>query len=146
MADEELQWPFGTTDGGPLTRPLVVHLDDVLVAILPDGDSGERALATVRELGYADERLRLYTGEQIVAYDKAFRSARGVKGRVVGTFVDDAESMDEYRQYGSDGCSALWVQLAHRDDANSVIRSLADLGLLHVWYHGSRGVETLHLR
>ena len=143
MAERELGWPFGRTDGGPRSRPLVVHLEDVLIMVLPDDEAGRQALELVRDLGFADERLRLYSSEEIVTYDEAFRSERGLTGRVVGTFVDDNPLMDAYRRYGEEGCSALWVQLAHRDDANQVLRSLTDLGLRQVWFHGHRGVETL---
>lgn len=143
MAERELGWPFGTTDGGPRSRPLVVHLEDVLIMVLPDDEAGERALALLREHGFPDDRLRLYSSEQIVAYDEAFRAERGLAGKVVGTIVDDNPLMEAYRRYGEEGCSALWVQLAHRDDANPVIRSLSELGLRQVWFHGRRGVETL---
>jgi hypothetical protein len=145
VADQELGWPFGATDGGPRTRPLVVHLDNVLVAVLPDTAAGERAVTLLREHGYPDERLRLYPGELIVAYDEEFRTTRGVAGKVVGAVVDDGETMGAYVGYGREGCAALWVQLAHRDDANQVIRSLTELGLRHVWFHGRRGLETVHL-
>ena len=124
---------------------MVVHLEDVLVMVLPDDAAGARAHATLREHGIPDDRLRLYTAEQIVSYHEEFRSERGLAGRVVGTIVDDNPLMDSYVRYGEEGCSALWVQLAHRDDANSVIRSLSDLGLRQVWFHGRRGVEELRL-
>jgi hypothetical protein len=143
VAERELSWPFGTTDGGPSSRPLVVHLEDVLIMVLRDDGAGSAALALLREHGFSEDRLRLYTSEQIVAYDDAFRSERGLPGKVVGTLVDDNPLMGEYRRYGEEGCSALWIQLAHRDDANQVIRSVSDLGLRQVWFHGRRGVETL---
>jgi hypothetical protein len=143
VAERELSWPFGTTDGGPRSRPLVVHLEDVLILVLPDDEAGRQALALLREHGFAEDHLRLYSSEQIVAYDEAFREERGLAGRVVGTIVDDNPLMDAYRRFGEEGCSAVWVQLAHRDDANQVIRSLIDLGLRQVWFHGRRGVETL---
>ena len=145
MAENELEWPFGSTDGGPGSRPMVVHLDNVLIAMLTDTGAGERAVDVLREHGYPDERLRLYTGEQIVAYDEEFKAARGVAGKVVGAVVDDTKTMGAYCDYGDEGCSAVWVKLAHRDDANQVIRSLRDCGLRQVWFHGKRGVETLHL-
>src|ERR671916_2911117 len=100
MAESELEWPFGSTDGGPASRPLVVHLDNVLIAVLPDTASGTRALDVLRDHGYPDERLRLYTGEQIVAYDEEFKAARGVAGKVVGAVVDDTKTMGAYRDYG----------------------------------------------
>ena len=146
MAERELGWPFGSTDGGPTSRPMRVHLEDVLVMVLPDDDTGHQALDVMREHGFPDERLRLYSSEQIVEYDQAFRDERGLAGKVVGTLVDDNPLMEAYRRYGEEGCSALWVQLAHRDDANQVIRSLTDLGLRQVWYHGRRGVEALRIR
>ena len=146
MAERELGWPFGSTDGGPASRPVRVHLEDVLIMVLPDDDAGLQALDALREHGFPDERLRLYSSEQIVAYDKAFRDERGLAGKVVGTLVDDNPLMSAYVRYGEEGCSALWVQLAHRDDANQVIRSLTDLGLRQVWYHGRRGVEALRIR
>jgi hypothetical protein len=145
VAERELGWPFGSTDGGPRSRPLVVHLEDVLVMVLPDDAAGTQALELLQQHGFADERLRLYTSEQIVAYDEAFRSERSLPGKVVGTIVDDNPLMGAYVRYGEEGCSALWVQLAHRDDATAVIRSLTDLGLRHVWFHGRRGIETLSL-
>jgi hypothetical protein len=123
----------------------VVHLEDVLVLVLPDDAAGARALELLREDGFADERLRLYTSEQIVEYNQEFRSERSLTGRLVGTVVDDNPLMSAYVRYGEDGCSAVWVQLAHRDDATQVIRSVADLGLRHVWFHGRRGIETLDL-
>ena len=145
VAERELGWPFGSTDGGPQSRPLVVHLEDVLVMILPDDAAGAQALELVNQHGIADERLRLYTAAQIVSYNEEFRAERSLPEKVVGTIVDDNPLMSAYVGYGEEGCSALWVQLAHRDDATSVIRSVTDLGLRQVWFHGRRGLETLHL-
>jgi hypothetical protein len=146
MADEQLGWPFGSTDGGPASRPLVVHLEDVMIAVLPDAAAGERAREILSEHGFGPERVRVYTGEQIVEYDEEFRASRGMAGKVVGTVVDDREAMGAYVEHGREGRSAVWVQLRHRDDANPVLRSLSELGPLLVWFHGQRGVEVLKLR
>jgi hypothetical protein len=145
MADEELGWPFGSTDGGPASRPLVVHLDNVLIAMVPDAAAGDRAREILAEHGFGPDRVRVYTAEQIVAYDEEFRSSRGVAGRVVGTVVDDRETMGAYVDHGREGRSAVWVQLRHRDDANPVLRSLSELGPVQVWFHGQRGLEVLKL-
>ena len=146
MADEELGWPFGSTDGGPASRPLVVHLEDVLIAVVPDTAAGEQAREILAEQGFGPGRVRVYTGAQIVDFDEAFKASRGVAGRVVGTVVDDREIMGAYVEHGRGGRAAVWVQLRHRDDANPVLRSLSELGLLQVWFHGQRGVEALKLR
>ena len=96
MADPELKWPFGASDGGPDSRPLIVDLENVLVAMLGDAASAQRAAEALRGIGFTDETLRLYTSEQILAYDNAFRAGRGMKDRVVSAVVDDATTMGEY--------------------------------------------------
>jgi hypothetical protein len=141
VTEHRSQWPFPPTDGGPLTRPRVVDLSNVLVAIVADLDGAERSL---RSAGYTDECLRTYSSEQIVASDEAFRSERGPLDRAIGLVVDDREAMSEYVQYGRDGRSALWVRVTDRDDANRVVRHLLDDDLIHVWFHGERGLEILH--
>ena len=59
MADEELGWPFGATDGGPASRPLMVHLEDVLIAIVPDAAAGDRAREILAEQGFGPDRVRV---------------------------------------------------------------------------------------
>ena len=120
-----------------------MDLENVLVAMLGDAASAQRAAEALRGIGFTDETLRLYTSEQILAYDDAFRSGRGMKDRVVGAVVDDATTMGEYVAYARDGGSALWVLVEGRDDANRVIRHLVDHELKHVWFHGNRGLETI---
>lgn len=141
MTHHRSPWPFPPTDGGPSSRPHVVDLTNVLVAIVSDSDGAERSL---RAAGYAEEDLRVYQSEQIVAYDDAFQSERGLLDRTIGRLVDDREAMSEYVQYGREGRSALWVHVTDRDDANKVVRHLVDHGPMHIWFHGERGLEILH--
>jgi hypothetical protein len=145
VAEPDDRWPFGETDGGPLSRPIVVDLEGVLVAILADASTGERAMASLSERGYSDRQLRLYTSEQILAYEETFRTNRGLAGRVVGALVDDGESMAQYVQYAREGRAALWVLVPDRDEANRLVRLLADHAVLHIWYHGHRRLEILHM-
>jgi hypothetical protein len=137
------RWPFGTTDGRPESRPNVVDMEGVLVAILRDDRAGEQAAARLRTRGFDDDRVRLYRADQIVAYDEEFRDTRSLPGKVLGAVVDDREAMAEYVAYGRDGCSALWVLVPDRDDASSVVRGLADEAAVFVWYHGHGRVEAI---
>ena len=118
-------------------------MDNVPVAIVADDDAATRAAERLRGKGFTDETLRLYTSEQILAYDAAFRAGPSLKERVVGAIVDDAGSMNDYVAYAGDGHAALWVLVDGRDDANRVIRLLVDHDLKHVWFHGLRRVETI---
>ena len=146
MAERELKWPFGDTDGGPLSRPLIVDLENVLVVMVATDVEGEAVMDALREAGFTDAYLRFYRSEQILDFDEAFRSRRGLKERAVGALVDDADSMSKYVTYAREGCSAIWVLVEDRDDANRVIRHLADYALVYVWFHGSRGLETIQVR
>jgi hypothetical protein len=143
MGDSTDRWPFGTTDGTPASRPKVVDMDGVLVAMLRDDAAGEAAAAMLGARGYDDRRLRLYRADQIVGYDEEFRDTRSLTGKVVGAVVDDREAMAEYVAYGREGCSALWVLVPDRDDANAVVRALADQPTVFVWYHGHGRIEAI---
>ncbi len=143
LAEPEDRWPFGSTDGGPQSRPLVVDLDGVLIAILANATAGEQVRSMLRERGFDDRTVRLYTGEQIVAYDEEFRSSRKLSGKIVGAIVDDRDTMEEYVEYGRTGCSALWVLVPVREDANKIVRWLADEETVFVWYHGKDRFEAI---
>lgn len=144
-AEPEERWPFGDSDGGPSTRPRVVDLDGVLIAVLEDTPAGERAKAWLAESGISERRLRLYTGEEIVAFDEAFKANRSLGERIVGAVVDDRDAMDLYVEYGGEGRSALWVLVPDRQDANRVVRLLSRETVLHIWYYGRDGVQTLRM-
>ena len=142
VTEPRSKWPFPPTDGGPRSRPRIVKLENVLIAIVADPAEAEREL---RAAGFTDESLRAYTSEQVLAYDEEFRSRRGLVDRAIGSVVDDGGAMADYVEYARQGRSALWVRVAGREDANRVIRHLADHGLVHVWFHGRDGVEVLRI-
>lgn len=146
MGERGLKWPFGPTDGGPASRPLVVDMENVLVAILADSDGADRATAALLEFGIGADHLRRYTSDQILEYDRQFQANRGLSGRLVGTVVDDKESMAQYVAFARAGHAALWVLVQDRDEANRVIRLLADHDVVFVWYHGPGGVETINMQ
>jgi hypothetical protein len=143
VVDPGDRWPFGTTDGGPASRPKVVDMEGVLVAMLRDASAGAHALATLKERGYSDAELRLYPAEQILAYDADFREHRTLAGKVIGAVVDDREAMGDYVDFARRGCSALWVLVPDRDDASAVVRVLADEHAVFVWYHGHGRIEAI---
>ena len=142
VTERRSNWPFPPTDGGPSSRPRIVDLENVLIAIVADPAEAERAL---REAGFTDERLRAYSSEQMLTYDAQFRASRGLVDRAIGTVVDDRGAMADYVDHAREGRGALWVRVTDRQDANRVIRRLADHGLVHVWFHGRDGVEVLRV-
>jgi len=143
MADAAERWPFGSSDGGPESRPLVVEMEGVLVAIFESDAAGEHGLAALRELGIDDQNLRFYSSAQILTYEEEFRSDRTLTGRLIGGFVDDGDTMAQYVEFGREGRSAVWALVPLREDANRVVRKLADEKTLFIWYHGHDQVETI---
>ena len=55
----------------------------------------------------------------------------------------DADSMAQYVEFGREGRSAVWALVPVREDANRVVRKLADEKTLFIWYHGHDQVETI---
>ena len=94
MAKSDDRWPFGSSDGGPESRPLIVDMEGVLVAICENDAAGEHALAALSELGIDAAHLRFYSSAQILRYEEEFRSDRTLTGRLIGGFVDDVDLFD----------------------------------------------------
>jgi hypothetical protein len=140
------KWPFGPSDGGPLSRPKVVDMENVLIAIVADAAEAERAMAALEEFGIPADHLRRYSSEQILEYDRLFQESRGLSGRLVGTVVDDRESMGQYVDFARAGHAALWVLTQDREQANRVMQLLADHDVVFIWYHGPGGVESVKVR
>jgi hypothetical protein len=83
-----------------------------LVAILPDAEEAERAAARLREAGFTDRKLRIFTSQQILDDYARYTARQSVPRRVVTALTDDEETLSLYHRYARDGCCALWVQVA----------------------------------
>ena len=121
----------------------MVDMDGVLVAILANDAAGEHAVASLSALGFSDQELRFYASSEMLRYEEEFQSDRTLTGRLIGAFVDDSDSMAQYVEFATEGHSALWVLVPLREDANRVVRALADEKTLFIWYHGHDQVETI---
>ena len=148
MADDEIVWPVGTTDSDPAlsARPRVFAPTGFLVAILPSADEAERAAASLRAVGFADRRLRIFTDRQTLDDHARYAAQKSLSRRVVGALTDDQETLALYHGHARDGCHALWVHVADDDDANRAIRALADSDTLHIRHYGHRRQSDFYLR
>ena len=126
MADDDIDWPVGTTDRDPdlADRPLVFHPRGFLVAILPGPEEAERAAGALRTAGFADRKLRIFTGEQILADYGRYIAQMSLTRRVTAAVTDDRETLDLYHGHARDGRAALWVHVIDDDEANRAIRGL----------------------
>jgi hypothetical protein len=148
MADGDVVWPVGTTDQDPelSDRPMVFNPKGFLVAILPDADEADRAAAALRDAGFADRKLRIFTSRQILD-DYARRTAQpGLTRRVVAALTDDQETIELYYGHARDGCLALWVHVTDDDEADRAIRGLAGCRSLHIRHYGHRRQSDFYLQ
>jgi hypothetical protein len=140
MADTDIVWPVGTSDQDPnlADRPLVFNPKGFLVAILPGPDEAEQAAAALRTAGFADQELRIFTGEQILADYGRYIAQMSLTRRVTAAVTDDAETLELYHGHARDGRAALWVHVTDDDEANRAIRGLSGCHTLHIRHYGHR--------
>jgi hypothetical protein len=148
MADTDIVWPVGTTDQDPdlSARPMVFHPKGFLVAILPGVEEAERAAAALRDAGFTDEKLRIFTSQQILDDYARYTAQPSLPRRVVATLTDDPETIELYYGHARDGCFALWVHVTEDDEANRAIRGLAGCATLHIRHYGHRRQSDFYLQ
>jgi hypothetical protein len=148
MADTDIVWPVGTTDQDPdlSARPMVFHPRGFLVAILPDAEEAERAAAALREAGFTDQKLRIFTNEQILDDYARYTAQPSLPRRVVATVTDDPDTIALYYGHARDGCFALWVHVTDDEEANRAIRGLADCATRHIRHYGHRRQSDFYLQ
>ena len=148
MSDTDIVWPVGTTDQDPdlSARPMVFRPKGFLVAVLPDAEEAERAAAALREAGFADRKLRIFTSEQILDDYERYTAQPSLPRRVVATLTDDPETIELYYGHARDGCFALWVHVTDDDEANRAIRGLARCATRHIRHYGHRRQSDFYLQ
>ena len=148
MADTDIVWPVGTTDQDPdlSARPMIFRPKGFLVAILPDADEAERAAAALRDAGFDQRALRIFTSEQILDDYSRYTAQPSLPRRVVAVFTDDPETIELYYGLAHDGCFALWVHVSEDDEASRAIRGLAGCATLHIRHYGHRRQSDFYLQ
>jgi hypothetical protein len=148
MADTDIVWPVGTTNEDPdlTSRPMVFNPKCFLVAILPDADEAEHAAAALRDAGFADRKLRIFTSRQMLDDYARYTAQPSLPRRVVAALTDDSETIELYYGHARDGCAALWVHVTHDEEANRAIRGLAGCPTLHIRHYGHHRQSDFYLQ
>ena len=148
MADTDIVWPVGTTDQDPdlTSRPMVFNPKGFLVAILPGAHEAGKAATALRDAGFVDEKLRIFTSRQILDDFARYRTQPSLPRRVAAALSDDAETIDLYQGHARDGCCALWVHVTDDDEAERAIRNLSGCRSLHIRHYGHRRQSDFYLQ
>jgi hypothetical protein len=124
---------------------VIVDARGFLVLILEDVGEAGLARAALREAGFAEEGLRVYSGEEILADHDRFMAGRGACDEAAGPGRDDRGTVEQYFGYAGEGRAALWVRVADRADATDALRYLTDQRVLDLRYYGYYSQEDIHL-
>ena len=148
MADTDIVWPVGTTDRDPdlSDRPMIFNPKGFLVALLPDAGAAERAAAALRDAGFADRKLRIFTSGQILEDYARYTGQPSRARRAVAALTDDQETIDLYYGHARDGRAALWVHVVDDDEAGRAIRGLSGCAALHIRHYGHRRQSDFYLQ
>ena len=124
---------------------LVFRPQGFLVVMLVGADEARAAASALMDAGYAEDELKLYTGEEILANYQRYVDDRTVPERLAGVVTDDVEGRDLYLSYAREGRSALWVWIPEEQSVQKALRILSDYPYLHSRYYGAHGMHDVHL-
>jgi hypothetical protein len=144
--DEDIRWPMDF-DRKPGRGPnLVFRPIGFLVVMLVGADEARAAAAALRESGFAEGDLKVYTAEEIQANYDRYMKDRTVPERLAGVVTDDVEGRDLYMSYAREGRSALWMRIPDERDVRKALQVLSGHPYLHSRYYGPNGVQDVHLK
>jgi hypothetical protein len=143
--DEGTRWPMDFAHRPGDGPPLVFRPEGFLVVMLAGNADGRNAMAALREAGYAESDIKLYTDEEILANYQSYVEDRKVVERLAGVVTDDIEGRDQYLAYAREGRCALWMRIPDENDVRKALRVLSDFPTVHSRYYGASGVQDVQL-
>ena len=116
-----------------------------LVVMLESDEEGGTAVSALRDAGYAEDDLKLWMSEEIVANYQRYVEDRTHIERLMGIVTDDVEARDQYLSYARQGRCALWMYIPDQHYVQRALRVLADRPYMHSGYYGTRGMYDVRL-
>jgi hypothetical protein len=138
MPDNQIVWPMDVSENHFTSGPLIFRPRGFLVAILENADETDRAVVSLRNAGFGQEELRVYTSQQILDDHQRYATRQDTTHRVVRAVTNDPDTVDLYFGHARDGRPALWVHVEDDDAADRAIRHLSDRKALHIRHYGHR--------
>jgi len=139
---EPHDWPFEKPAKGTL-RPWFFSAMGYLVVLLSDGEEARRAHRGLLEQGVPEQDVRLYGSEQILDVESRRQEERSHLAKAVAALTVDHAARSRYLDNAKAGGAALWLCAPTEDQADRLVRRLAECDYAAVRYYGDDGVETI---
>jgi hypothetical protein len=139
---EPHDWPFEKPAKGTL-RPWFFSPMGYLAVLFRDGEEARRAHRGLLEQGVPEADVRLYGSEQILSIESRLQEERSHLAKAVATLTVDHAARNRYLDNARAGGAALWLYAPTEDQADRLVRLLAEYNYAAVRYYSDDGVETI---
>lgn len=138
----EHEWPF-ERPGDDRVRPWFLAATGYLFAVFPDPEAARRAERGLVKGGVSEADVRINTAEQILSREAARSHESSNLTKALTTLTVDSDVYHAVMDAASTGGSMLWAYAPTDEDANRMIRLLADHGYVLLRYYGHDGTVNI---
>jgi len=139
---EPRDWPFEKPAKGTL-RPWFLSAKGYVAVLFRDPEEAQRAHRGLLEQGVPQTDVRPYLSEQILSIASRLEEERSIVAKAVAALTVDRAAWDRYLDNARAGGAALWLFASTEDQANRLVRLLADYRYASLRYYGDDRVETI---
>jgi hypothetical protein len=135
-------WPLERPAKGSL-RPWFFSAMGYIMVLFGDGEEAQRAQRGLVQQGIPEEDIRLYGSQASLDILSRLRNERSPLAKAIAALTIDRVARSRYMENAKAGGAALWLYAETDQDADRLIRLLADYDYETVRYYGDQGVTTI---
>jgi hypothetical protein len=133
-------WPI---ERPPRLRPWFFMANGYLGVLFKDPQEAERARHGLLAHGVPEADVRLYTSVQILDMESRLDAERSLLAKALAALTADQAARTRYLDNAAAGGAALWLYAPTEDDADRLIRTLADYPWRSLRYYSHEGTEDI---
>ena len=139
---EQRDWPPEQSAKGTL-RPWHYTAVGYLAVLFEDLEEAQRAQRGLQQRGVPEGDLRLYDGEELLRIASRLQQERSILAKAINEIVVDQQAEKRWLGNARAGGSFLFLYAPTREQANRMVRLLADYQYGSLDYFGEHGVEVI---
>ena len=137
---EPREWPIERPPG---LRPWFFSAMGYFGVLFKDPREAERAQRGLIEHGVPAADVRLYTSAQILDTESRLDTERSLLAKALAALTADRAARRRYLDNAAGGGAALWLYAPTEEDADRLVRELADYDYRSLRYYGGQGFEDI---